>query len=168
MRNSLLPSTRKNSPKSACRPERIGAGISTPVIVKSSETDAPDSFKNENGPNTCGQPVPEQHEHESEQPTPIDRPSIFPSFCTPDRRGEQPDAGTVSCPEPEVRPRERRPVRLRTLSVVGAVGPVVCRNAPRADNSFERNSLSLAVYLELRHERLERTEIHPRQRRPGT
>ncbi len=37
MRNSLLPSTRKNSPKSACRPERIGAGISTPVIVKSSE-----------------------------------------------------------------------------------------------------------------------------------
>ena len=166
MRNSLLPSTRKNSPKSACRPERIGAGISTPVIVKSSEPTHRTLSKMKTARIHAANPCPNST---NTNPNSLRRLTGHPYSRLFALR-----TGGASSRTPE-----RFHVRNRKFgqgsdgpftdaSVVGAVGPVVCRNAPCADNSFERNSLSLAVYLELRHERLERTEIHPRQRRPGT
>ena len=165
MRNSLLPSTRKNSPKSACRPERIGAGISTPVIVKSSEPTHRTLSKMKTARIHAANPCPNST---NTNPNSLRRLTGHPYSRLFALR-----TGGASSRTPErfhVRNRkfgqgsDDRSVYGRLRSRRGRT----CRNAPCADNSFERNSLSLAVYLELRHERLERTEIHPRQRRPGT
>mgnify|MGYP000295439386 CR=1 FL=1 len=163
MRNSLLPSNRKNSPKSACRPERIGAGISTPVIVKPSEPTHRTLSKMKTARIHAANPCPNST---NTNPNSLRRLTGHPysrlfALRTGGRRN-----GFMSGTGSSAKEATTGPAAPTTEASVN--GPVVCRNAPCADNSFERNSLSLAVYLELRHERLERKEIHPRQRRPGT
>ena len=166
MGNSPMPSSRRNGPKPVYRPGRIGPQASTPIIVRLSELADRPRPKMKAVRTHAASPCPNRT---NTNPNSLCRSAghaYFPPFRIPAK------GGSATSPTAPAFSRFRTKNRLRPPVIPDS--PAILfrltfrKRLARRKNRFEINSLSLAVHSQLRHERYERTEIHPRQRRPGT